>query len=434
MTLPWLAALAADPAVPARDVVLDPDAVARRLPALLGSAAPFDLCRLERAKYRIGESVRAVYRVRSGGEQHLVAARSFANGSGRIAYAQALEAAVPAGGLNPVAHDLPIDTVWWTFPNDRRLTSLTALMSPSLLSPGAEWRSWTRSEVVQLAPERTVTVRALDADGGVVGYAKAYAPTPVSPIPELVARYELMADGFAAASLGVASPRVAASSQEHGIILQEAMPGHPWSDVGPDALPVVMHRLGEALACTHGFDTAPFEATGIHRFARLSAERAVHCAELVATGRPDVADLAQRVGERLAAAEPPDLGVDCVLHGDVHPKNALLDGDRLSMIDIDQAGLGPAAADIASLIARVQYGTMIGDWDAITARQLIRAFVESYGAHRALPDQDTIRWHVAAATVAERALRAVSRVRVEGLTHLPELLLRAEAALTDEPW
>jgi len=100
----------------------------------------------------------------------------------------------------------------------------------------------------------------------------------------------------------------------------------------------------------------------------------------------------------------------------------LVAGDRLSLIDIDQAGTGPAAADIGSLLARLNYGSVLGERDPATATVMTNAFLEGYSQVRALPDDSTLRWYVAAALVVERGVRAVNRARPSALSKLERLV------------
>ena len=146
----------------------------------------------------------------------------------------------------------------------------------------------------------------------------------------------------------------------------------------------------------------------------------MHSAHLVAVGRPDVAAAAIRLADRLADGPPPG-GPQVALHGDCHPKNALLAGDSIALIDLDQAGVGPAAADIGSLIARLHAD---GDTGAMRS-----AFLSGYQAVRPLPPDRSLRWHTAAALVAERGVRAVNRVHLPTLDRLPELLETADDVL-----
>jgi len=121
--------LAPDPQLPQRDVLLDPDAVAERLRRLLGSDGELAVGRCERvrAKYQVGRSLRVLHRIEVDGERHLVSARTFAPERAAAVYVRALATAVPTGTVRPVVHDPELATVFWTFPNDRKIAGLRAL-------------------------------------------------------------------------------------------------------------------------------------------------------------------------------------------------------------------------------------------------------------------------------------------------------------------
>ena len=59
------------------------------------------------------------------------------------------------------------------------------------------------------------------------------------------------------------------------------------------------------------------------------------------------------------------------------------------------------------------------------------AFLSGYRAVRALPPDLSLRWHTAAALVAERGVRAVNRVHLPTLDRLPELLEAADDVLVN---
>jgi hypothetical protein len=53
------------------------------------------------------------------------------------------------------------------------------------------------------------------------------------------------------------------------------------------------------------------------------------------------------------------------------------------------------------------------------------AFLEGYAMVSMLPPVSELRWHTAAALLAQRAFRAVTRVRPEALPHIEALLTDA---------
>ena len=90
----------------------------------------------------------------------------------------------------------------------------------------------------------------------------------------------------------------------------------------------------------------------------------------------------------------------------------------IALIDLDQAGTGPAAADIGSLLARLHQDGDTGEMRA--------AFLSGYRTVRALPPEGSLRWHTAASVLARVAVPAVGRVRPAALARLGPLLRAAE--------
>jgi Ser/Thr protein kinase RdoA (MazF antagonist) len=240
-----------------------------------------------------------------------------------------------------------------------------------------------------------------------------------------------------AADIDVAVPTPIGWSRERGLLVLEAMPGMRWADLdprGPTAR-AALGRLGAAIATFHAVGPQPTTSAttprddllGLPEFGRLRLERVGHSAELVAQARPDLAASAFRLRSALAAGSP--AGDDRVLlHGDCHPKNALLDGDRIVLVDLDQSGWGSPAADLGSLVARLHQDAVADGTPGAAADvgALIALVLDGYASVRPLPSEASLRWHTVAAIVAERAVRAVNRVNEPALERLEELLAVAE--------
>ncbi|MET0460838.1 MAG: aminoglycoside phosphotransferase family protein [Ilumatobacteraceae bacterium] len=371
--------LTADLALPERDRLLDPARV--RLPIEASSIE------VVRCKYRVGESLRVLYRVATADGERLITVRASA-------------------GLAPR---------WWTFPDDRRLPNIAELMAPAddvvALVAG---RSWTHSEVAEYAPERSLTVRAVDADGRAVAYVK-HLPPGARDIDALAERYDHVCRALRVVG-GVGAPRSLGRSAELGLVALAPVPGVRWTDLPAGHLPATAELMGRAIAALHGVP-AP---AGTPTFERLAPARLRRSAAVLAAARPDVAGEVGLVVDRLIASIPADEPV--LLHGDCHPKNVIVDGDRLALIDLDQAGTGAAAADTGSLRARLRVATIIGGSGAGDEATLVDAFAAGYAAERGRPTTRSDDWHTAAALVAEQAVRAVNRLRPDVLAHLPEIV------------
>ena len=422
-------ALAADPRVPGRDVLLDGAAMAARLSRLLGrdGPAPIDGYQRGRAKYKVGESLRLVHEVEVGGTPWLVASRTFAEGRSESVYARAQENARAAGPLRPVAHDPELQTVFWTFPNDRKLATLPALVAGTETVSRLLGRPIGRTELAAYAPEKSATAACLDErTGRPVAYAKVFASEAEAAAAHRA--HALLFDLVGTEHFALRLPAVLAWSPADRMLIVEALEGRRIDTLlGPDQLEA-MRRFGAALAALHCLP-APAE---LPAFERLAPQRQAPAAQLIALARPDVARAAVRLADELSDRAPVPATAPVCLHGDVHLKNGLMNGRRrVGLIDLDQAGLGPAAADVGSALAGLRYHALVAD-EVARGERLEQALLDGYGSLRDLPKPQTLRWHVAAALLSERALRAVNRLRPDGLACLGAVLAEARAVLRGE--
>jgi len=183
-------------------------------------------------------------------------------------------------------------------------------------------------------------------------------------------------------------------------------------------------KLGAALARLH---SVPVQLAD--RFRRLEPSRLQQAARLVGWARPELAAASDVLSQVLVARYRPDGEPPVCLHGDVNSRNWLLQDERVALIDLDQVAMGPAAADLGGALAGLIYREITNDWSAAEVRALGEALCAGYEAIRPLPANGALRWHTAAALLAERALRAVTRYRVDGLRHLEQLLATATVLL-----
>jgi Ser/Thr protein kinase RdoA (MazF antagonist) len=421
-------ALAPDPAVPGRDLLLDSGEMAARLSRLLarnGRPLRIDRYRRGRVKYRVGDSLRFVHDLEIDGAPHVVASRTFRNGRREEVYARALQTARPAGSLPAVAEDPQLGAVFWTFPNDRKIATLPALTPATETVARLLGRPIARTVLAAYAPEHSATAACLDELGRPVAYAKVFAAA--EDLEAAHAAHATVFDLLGASRAALHVPAVLAFSAEDRMLIVEAVDGRRIDSLrGPELLRAT-RQVGAALATLHSL---PVPAA-LRAFDRLAPERQPRSAELIARARPDVAGAAARLADELFA-EPPAADAPVCLHGDVHLKNVLLQHRRVALIDLDQVGVGPAAADVGSALAGLRYHALIADELARGAR-LQDALLEGYASRRELPDRETLRWHVAAALLTERALRAVNRIRPDVLVRLGEVLTEARTVLGREP-
>jgi Ser/Thr protein kinase RdoA (MazF antagonist) len=181
--------------------------------------------------------------------------------------------------------------------------------------------------------------------------------------------------------------------------------------------------FGTAVAAFHGLAVA--HAPLMDRFSPTHLRDA---ATILGTIRPELSDAAAHLAARLIATAAADRDTVC-LHGDLHPKNAIVCGDQVALIDVEDVAVGGSAADVGSLIASLVYRRETGRLSREACRRRAGAFFAGYETVRRLPDAAAIQWYAAAALLVERATRAVTRIRPLGLEHLPALISTSERLL-----
>lgn len=421
------AGMAHDPRLPQRDLLLNEAELARRFSASLGLNGRLSVsaCARVRTKYRVGDSLRVLHRVRVGGRDYTVAARAFIAGESRRAYERATRSAVGCAPLRAVMHDAELETVFWTFPNDRRLAGLGLLRDVPAELARLFAPEWVRSRLVAYAPEKCATAQCLDADSRVVAYAKVYASDEGRRVYR---SYCALGRQLSSEGAALRLPRALAYDDARRTLLLEPVEGRRVADLDAEELPGGYYQLGGALAALHSL-RAP---EGLPAFERLAPARMEQAAHVIGAVRPDVRPDVFRLAEELARLRVSSEESHVCLHGDVHPKNAVVREGTLTLIDLDQCAAGDPAADLGSLLASLKYLNVTSGAASSSTRALGEAFLAGYAAVRALPSPRALRWHTAAALLAERALRAVNRVRPEGLARLHELLGAASEVLREE--
>jgi Ser/Thr protein kinase RdoA (MazF antagonist) len=418
------ATLAADAAVPFRDLLLDGDAVAARLAARLG--IDIGACDCVHAKYRAGQSLRTVYRLRAAHREQWMAARSFAPERAERLVAELAPEAEPAGPLRPVTHVPELGAVFWSFPHDRRIGRLAILADEPALGRMLG-RPRVRAELVAWAAERSATARCVDPAGRVLGYAKVYG-RDAAPVASAIHR--ALGDAATADPRAARLPALLASAPAHDAIVLEPLAGRSLLSLGGAARTAAMSGVGSALALLH---RQPVPAAA-PRFDRLQPRRLHAAARSIGHAQPAVADAAEELAAALVAAAPaPDAAPRACLHGDVHPGNVLVeDSGRIALVDLDDVAGGPAAADLGLVVAGLAQQRLLGLLDPRTERALARELLVGYAQVGVVPDGAALAWHAAAWMLVRPALPAavIGRLRHTSLSHLPALVGAAQELLS----
>ena len=398
--------LARDPALPQRDLLLDETLMAQYLSRLVAPYCHFGIqdCQRLRTKYRVGTSLRVLYEVSGNGQSYRIAARALPR-TRRVANRFTSHVEVNAPELN---------TIFWIFPHDRKIKNLSVLADIPDELRNIEGQTWIKSRIVAHAPEKSVTAQCIDENDRIIAYAKIYASDEGRQIFET---YAHVAEALRT-ERDVRIPRAIAYFEQHHLLLLETVAGVSLTAFAQREN--AFFRLGNSLRKLHDINPSP----SAQRSTRLTPEALTQATATISQARPDVADTVRGLSTKLIAQY--EHGEPVFLHGDVHPKNILLNDDQLFLLDLDQAAIGPAEVDLGSVIAGLYCDACTGIRTWREASTLQRALLAGYGTPQ---NSHALRWHTAAALLQERALRSVTRVRAATLQKLPELLLTAEAVL-----
>ena len=223
------AAMSPDPAVPRRDALLRPATMAGVLSQRLHAGVPVERCERTYVKYRVGDSLRVVYRYRVG-ERH-----------------------VRRGAQRPQRDGVPapeVGAALFPFPHDRKLR-------PAALAPARRARAPARP-AVHAAPRRlrrrAVRRRRVPRRAGnVIAYAK-------------VQRDDGERRGCARSPTRTPSASRASSPTTTACSLLEALPGRRLDHLRPEL--TALHGSAPPLAALHDLKRRPAP-----RFARLDPAR-----------------------------------------------------------------------------------------------------------------------------------------------------------------
>jgi aminoglycoside phosphotransferase (APT) family kinase protein len=425
-----------DPLLPQLPQALDAQCMAAVFDALLAprSRQRVERCEVERIKYRPRRNVAVAYRLMlrdgAGGAstEQRVAARFCSGGDslGRARKAIGHDAAASTVGL-AVSHAPALDMVAYWWPHDPKLGPAARLLGdagrlreqalPAVVNAltGGHGRLLAhRLSVAQVVPEHRVTARVdLEVEpwrGAAavrrVVYVKADAEQRGSTTQAVMAA---LARSPAAREGSLHTPQPLLWQPAFGLQWQSALPGRMLLDIAPEVGIDASARVGAMLAALHA---TPVPAARRCSFDALR-ERIATVADTLALVNPSWAMQLVRLRTGLVA------GVDALrgqpnatLHGDLHPRNILVDGDRLGLIDLDNVRQGPAVVELGDWMADALHRALLAGRTAGSALPACRAFIASYSrAARWQPSEPMLAWSVAHSLFSQRIWRCVVNLK-----------------------
>jgi len=168
--------------------------------------------------------------------------------------------------------------------------------------------------------------------------------------------------------------------------------------------------LAEVTAALHALDPAPLRSALAVSSDEGPSDPGAFLAGLTEIagqcGRDDLRSAAQWL-----AAHPPATGREVIAHGDLHPFNLLVDGDRWTLLDWTTALIADPAYDLAfttlilrhpPLAAPAPLRPVIGTAGVVLARRFLAAYQHAGGS---VPARPTFDWYASL-----HALRALTEV------------------------
>jgi thiamine kinase-like enzyme len=412
-----------DPVLPTLAQLLDAPSMAAgfALP-LRGQGLHVEGCEVERIKYRPRRNASISYRLalRDAGDGERLERR--------------VAARLREGGVLQLA--------WW--PHDRKLdaprmlddgAALSARWLPEVIEaldgPGAQLRS-QRVDVVQYVPEQRLTARVAlrwQRDGALRS-ATVYAKASREPDGAT-------AHGILAALQATPAWRAGRLRTPAALLWQPQAQLH-WQSAAP-GIALLDHAqaarfaapLGEQLAALHH---APVE------LARRLDGRALR-ARLAEVGQTLALVLPASQGELRRAVDALERGLrwldgqpDATLHGDLHPRNVLVNGETLTLIDLDGARRAPALLELGSWCADGVYRAVLAGGPAQRDASAWAALLQGYArGGGSVPAAPALAWATAWQLLTQRAWRCVVNLKPGRFEIAPRLIALA-AEWAQSPW
>jgi len=405
-------------------------------------------CSIERVKYRPNRNCTLSYllRLRHGPAgpvlEQRVAARLCSGGDSVRRIARASAAPLHPSLAGPALRLLPaLDMLTWWWPNDAKLgaphvladtATLRERVLPELVAILSDGRGSFvdhRMEIVQYVPEQRLTARVdlCWQAGGSRFEQRVYAKAghePEGGTAHDILRTLQASPAWQAGRLR--TPRALLWQAPLGLRWQQGLPGRALLDLPAAEAARMVTPLGAQLAALHSTSVAA--AAGDLTRANL-CRRLLQVAEVLGDALPASRSALRRAVEHLTdGLRWLDGAALVTLHGDLHPRNVLVDGDQLALIDLDDVHRGPALLELGAWMAEGMYrATLVGA--APTRDQSAwQALLEGYvGAGGTRPAPQALAWACAWNLLSQRAWRCVVNLKPGRFAIAPRLIALAEA-------
>jgi aminoglycoside phosphotransferase (APT) family kinase protein len=183
-----------------------------------------------------------------------------------------------------------------------------------------------------------------------------------------------------------------------GATLQGYVPGEDLGSlIGSASFPTLAREAASTLAQLHGLSLPlsrrdPLkDAWAVQRWSRVLEAIQPHLGARVAALR-----------DGLVAALESQARVTGPIHGDFHPTNVVADGERITLVDLDEVALGDRMLDVGRFLASLRVSALRRSDEAFALNAEGAAFLDEY-LHRAPGDERRVHLYEAAALLTSAA-------------------------------
>lgn len=300
-----------------------------------------------------------------------------AGGASQAAWQQ--DRVTRGAGRSAYLHEL--DLVVWRFPEDPRLPTLPALVTPRLAARimppavrdllGSSPGDGLRTTVVRYQPEVSATLRLeVDRDGAPAVFAKHLADGTVA---DIAARHQaLWSTSDPPPELRIAEPL--AADPVRGVLWTRGVSGHPLAEaVDPDQLPDATASLGALLAALHASSVHVTEDVVVDDLLAEAHSKAAKLARAHPVIASVVTDLVAATTRRRGDAVHERV---CTLHGDFHLAQLVSSARGPVLVDLDSMMQGPPEVDLAEFLVEL---ALRGLPESVT-QEVARGLLSSYSS------------------------------------------------------
>lgn len=382
-----------DPDIKGLPWLLDDERMLEMLDAVLPDVVAD--ARVDYLRYKPGSNCLARFTLLAGGLEVTGYAKAYGEDAG-VKLEKALRRPSvdsPVGPGRAVVRDAGIELCF--FPNDSKMPALARLIDPtrranvlSRILPGSADLDHIALTTLRYKPQRRHVARVQQPDGTRV-LVKTYTRQGYE-----AARNTVRGIG-SGRTLEV--PKRLGSSDRHQMIAYEWLPGQVLGnllDLG-HCQGAVLRRVGRALGELH-----EHAGRGLARSTAIEvAGQCQDALESVVWTLPDLAASANRINGTLRRLFGHEQFSLVPVHGDFYAEQVLINGERVSIIDLDNVVLGNPASDIGLFIAHLEVAALRGTMPVEQIDHIREALCTGYGMVRPVPEGWSIDLHTASGLV-----------------------------------